>query len=193
MFFDAIVGLLWNMVPSSVEEAPEIPRAGPVAQDHPEAEDLGVVPRRAKISKHMVEKYGYSDACVGCRAIRTGRTGGYRLHSEDCRRRLEARVAEDQEESARHAATAAAEQRQAEYIASRLEAYDKQQQQQPPAPSTPPMPPLDAWPGPGDEGGQKRRWAEISEEELFTEEAVAHSSNDNPENDVTMGGGWGIT
>jgi len=58
-------------------------------------------------------------------------------------------VAEDQEETARHAAAAAAEKRQAEYIASRLEAYDKQQQQQqqqqPPAPSTPPLPPLVAW------------------------------------------------
>ena len=56
MFVDAIVGLPWNMVPSSAEEASEIPRAGPVAQDHPEAEDLGVVPRRAKIFKHMVDK-----------------------------------------------------------------------------------------------------------------------------------------
>jgi hypothetical protein len=152
-----------------------------------------VVLRRTKISKHMMGKYGYSESCVGCRAIRTGRIGGYRLHSEDCRRRLEARVAEDQEETARHAATAAAEQRQAEYIASRLEAHDKQQhqQQQRPAPSTPPMPPLVAWQpaGPAAEGGQKRSWAEVSEEELFSEEAVAASS---PDPDVTMGGGRGI-
>ena len=52
------------------------------------------------------------------------------------------------------------------------------------------MPPLVAWQpaGPAAEGGQKRSWAEISEEELFSEEAVAYSSSSNPDPDVTMGG-----
>ena len=92
---DSIVGTPWNMVPVN-EEAPEIPRAGPVAQDHPEAENIGIVPRRAGITRRMIEKYGYSDNCVGCRASRTGKTN--RLHSEDCRRRMEGRVKEDEEE-----------------------------------------------------------------------------------------------
>ena len=52
IFFDAMVGTPWNMVPQADAEVPEIPRAGPVAQDHPEAEDLDVVPRRPRTSKY---------------------------------------------------------------------------------------------------------------------------------------------
>jgi len=49
-FFDSITGTPWNMVPAADAEAPELPRAGPVAQDHTEAEGVDVVRRRAGIT-----------------------------------------------------------------------------------------------------------------------------------------------
>ena len=57
-YLDSIVGTPWDMVPAANAEAPEIPRAGPVAQDHPEAENIDIVPRRAGIARRMIEQYG---------------------------------------------------------------------------------------------------------------------------------------
>ena len=67
-YFDGVIGTPWDMVPQAAAEALEIPRAGPIDQGHPDADDLDVVPRRAKITKGMLEKYGYTPSCAGCEA-----------------------------------------------------------------------------------------------------------------------------
>ena len=51
------------------------------------------VPRRMDISKQVLEEYGYTKGCQGCRAIimKTARQG----HSEGCRKRLEREAKDD--------------------------------------------------------------------------------------------------
>ena len=101
-----------------------------------------------------------------------------RLHSEDCRKRLEARIQEDEAEGHRRQHLEAAERRQTEYLSRRLEEQDRQRQDQLlPAPFTPPMPPLPQQPQPQqhqpeqpqqqqpEQPQQKRRWADLEADE----------------------------
>ena len=44
-------------------------------------------PRRFQITKHDIEKVGYSDGCMGCNAMRAGKPS--QRHSEYCRRQVQ--------------------------------------------------------------------------------------------------------
>ena len=52
--------------------------------------------RRMKITARMLEKYGYSDGCDGCRYRRAG-LGESRNHTEECRKRIEAEMDRDED------------------------------------------------------------------------------------------------
>lgn len=54
-------------------------------------------PRRLKITQKMLERYGYSEGCEGCRYKETG-LREQRPHSEACRRRVEAAMEDDEED-----------------------------------------------------------------------------------------------
>ena len=69
-----------------VEEQP-IPSA-----QEPQARQV----RRMRISAPMLEKYGYSEACEGCRFRRAG-LGESRNHTEECRSRIEKAMENDDE------------------------------------------------------------------------------------------------
>ena len=64
-------------------------------------EELGInlidvsdkVPREFKITKEDCRKFGYSDACPGCRSLREGRA--YQPHTEACRNRFKEKLKED--------------------------------------------------------------------------------------------------
>ena len=68
------------------------------AQLKPEEEDIinkGVHLRRFRITIPMLNKYGYTEECEGCRFKQAGLNNS-RAHSERCRRRLSEAVAKDE-------------------------------------------------------------------------------------------------
>ena len=67
-----------------------------------------------------VQKYGYSMNCPGCRSVMTGATA--HAHTEECRRRLESCLAEDEETKFR---SEAAKLRVDNWLASRNESTEK--------------------------------------------------------------------
>jgi len=117
-------GLPWDMMPEEGGE-PEVPRAMRTeGTEEKEKDDDGqvVVPRRAKIKKVDLERYGYTPNCRGCFNSRFGLPA--RIHSEECRKRIDQRAQEDAENDRRRTMLEAADRRQTEYIAGRVEATD---------------------------------------------------------------------
>ena len=55
------------------------------------------IPRTVYITRAMLERHGYSEGCHRCNAMRCGQTYGTGGHSGDCRRRMEAAFAQDEE------------------------------------------------------------------------------------------------
>ena len=55
------------------------------------------IPRAVYITRAMLERHGYSEGCQRCNAMRRGQTYGTGGHSGDCRRRMEAALAQDEE------------------------------------------------------------------------------------------------
>ena len=52
--------------------------------------------RRMKITAHLLQKYGYTDGCDGCRYRRAG-LGEHRNHTEACRTRIETKMEQDED------------------------------------------------------------------------------------------------
>ena len=55
------------------------------------------IPRAVYITRAMLERHGYSEGCQRCNAMRRGQTYGTGGHTADCRRRMEAALAQDEE------------------------------------------------------------------------------------------------
>ena len=72
------------------------------------------------IKKADVQKFGYSMNCPGCRSVMTNTTA--RVHTEECRKRLESCLAEDEETKLR---SEAAKLRVDNCLASRVESTEK--------------------------------------------------------------------
>ena len=61
----------------------------------PEVSEKEIVPRRRVITMRELEKYGFTPGCIGCEAKRRGgvaKSG----HNEECRRRIEAKMNDDE-------------------------------------------------------------------------------------------------
>ena len=75
---------------------------------------------RVYIEKADVQKFGYSMNCPGCRSMMTNTTA--RAHTEECRKRLESCLAEDEETKLR---SEAAKHRVDNWLASRIGSTEK--------------------------------------------------------------------
>jgi thiol-disulfide isomerase/thioredoxin len=97
-----IVGLPWKPNPKAegadipdatrvriLPECPEIPRQ-PVMTEKKE-----YAMRRFYLTKTDLEKHGYTPGCPACEAIRVGKSRAGIFHTDGCRQRLEAKIAED--------------------------------------------------------------------------------------------------
>ena len=75
---------------------PEIPEP----QEHRSAsapDPSRPIPRAVYITRAMLERHGYSEGCQRCNAMRRGQIYGTGGHSGDCRRGMEAALAQDEE------------------------------------------------------------------------------------------------
>ena len=69
-----------------------------VAAPRPKAEEW--VPKRTYLRKHVeFAKYGFTDECPGCESAQAGAKN--RAHSENCRKRVEERMGEDNDQKKR--------------------------------------------------------------------------------------------
>ena len=102
------------------EMAVPMPAAAPVPQVVVVAAAVDRAASRLYIRRADVQKYGYSMNCPGCRSVMTNTTA--RAHTEECRRRLENCLAEDEETNFR---SEAAKHRVEGWLASRVEPTDK--------------------------------------------------------------------
>ena len=120
--FDAIRGTPSD--PSAVgggdgayHELPRAPLPRPVEPVAP------AVARRVLIQKKFLEKFGYSEGCAKCRAMRRNEEGKASLgHSARCRERIEQAMSEDEELSK---VLAAANERQDQYLSAEVERGDR--------------------------------------------------------------------
>ena len=89
--------------PPTVEDLDRIighPHAPPEPEEHRPAtapDPSRPIPRAVYITRAMLERHGYSERCQRCNAMRRGQTYGTGGHSADCRRRMEAALAQDEE------------------------------------------------------------------------------------------------
>ena len=72
-----------------------MPAPAPVPQVVVAAAPVDRATSRVYIKKADVQKFGYSMNCPGCRSAMTNTTA--RAHTEECRKRLESCLAEDEE------------------------------------------------------------------------------------------------
>jgi len=127
---DQVIGVPWNLEPNkeeNEEDGTERPRA--IAGERPgprqgDEDGVEVVPRRMKITREDLEKYGYTQGCKGCIHSRLRRPA--RVHTDECRRRIEEKIKAEEEGNLRRARQEAAEHRQTEYIAKELERRDNE-------------------------------------------------------------------
>ena len=139
---EMLVGTLGLRVPHDVEGhavEPESRRAGEIAADALPSDMAVPMPAPAPVPQVVVaaapadrdagslyiriadvQKYGYSMNCPGCRSVMTITTA--RAHTEECRKRLESCLAEDEETKFR---SEAAKLRVDNWLASRVESTDK--------------------------------------------------------------------
>ena len=97
-----------------------MPAPAPVPQIVVAAAPVDRAASRLYIRRADVQKYGYSMNCLGCRSVMTNTTA--RAHTEECRRRSENCLAEDEETKFR---SEAAKLRVEGWLASRVESTDK--------------------------------------------------------------------
>ena len=97
-------GTPWNPNPAAGEMAADalpadmalpMPVPAPVPQVVVAAAPVDRAASRVYIKKAHVQKYGYCMNCPGCRSVMTNTTA--RAHTEECRKRLEICLAEDEE------------------------------------------------------------------------------------------------
>ena len=104
-----IVGVSWLMTPTQETDAGEIPefRVVPASERSPgdRTDQIGnQLPRRVKMAKDVMDKYGRTPQCLGCINLRIGKY--HRPHLESCRRRIEDLM--NQDTTLRHRIQAAA-------------------------------------------------------------------------------------
>ena len=128
-FLTTLKGTPWNPNRAAVEMAADalpagmavpMPAPSPVPQVVVAAAPVDRAASRLYIRRADVQKYGYSMNCPGCRSVMTNTTA--RAHTEECRRRLENCLAEDEETKFR---SEAAKLRVEGWLASRVESTDK--------------------------------------------------------------------
>ena len=118
-------GTPWNPNPAAADALPAdmavpMPAPAPVPQVVVAAAPVDRAASRVYIKKADVQKYGYSMNCPGCRSVMTNTTA--RAHTEECRKRLESCLAEDEETKLR---SEAAKLRVDHWLASRVESTEK--------------------------------------------------------------------
>ena len=103
-FLMTLKGTPWNPNPAAGEMAADalpadmavpMPAPAPVPQIMVAAAPVERAASRVYIKKADVQKFGYSMNCPGCRSVMTNTTA--RAHTEECRKRLESCLAEDEE------------------------------------------------------------------------------------------------
>ena len=128
-FLTTLKGAPWNPNPAAGEMAADalpadmavpMPAPAPVLQVVVAAALVDRAASRVYIKKADVQKYGYSMNCPGCRSAMTGTTA--LAHTEECRRRLENCLAQDEETKFR---SEAAKLRVEGWLASRVESTEK--------------------------------------------------------------------
>ena len=76
------------------ERMEDIPRATPQVV-HPTTD--GPVARRVIINREYIEKFGYTEGCTKCKAIRTDNPFYHGAHNQVCRMRIDTDMARDPE------------------------------------------------------------------------------------------------
>ena len=91
---EAVVGTPWKMVPSAQDMSeprvlPPLP-ADQQLRDPPKPKEAEVrAPLRPIIQKSDLSRWGFTDGCLRCRQMRSGKGEDGSKHSEKCRKRLE--------------------------------------------------------------------------------------------------------
>ena len=128
-FLMTLKGTPWNPNPAAGEMAADalpagmavpMPAPAPVPQIAVAAAPVDRAARGLYIKKADVQKFGYSMNCPGCRSGMTNTTA--RAHTEECRKRLESCLAEDEETKLR---SEAAKLRVDNWLASRVGSTEK--------------------------------------------------------------------
>ena len=100
--------------PSDIREPPTVEPAG---QDFARP-----IPRAIRITKEMLDKHGYSQKCLKCRAMKHGTPQGTLGHSAECRKAMMEKLKEDPEYREKLAET---ENRKNQYFAEEVEREDR--------------------------------------------------------------------
>ena len=128
-FLMTLKGTPWNPNPAAGEMAADalpadmavpMPAPAPVSQIVVAAAPVDRAASRVYIKKADVQKFGYSMNCLGCGSEMTNTTA--RAHTEECRKRLESCLAEDEETKLR---SEAAKLRVDNWLASRVGSTEK--------------------------------------------------------------------
>ena len=94
----SIIGVPWQMTPipdTGMEEIPEFRVISPEGRSGEEHVDQvgSQMPRAAKLTKDIMEQYGYTPQCAGCINLRLGKY--HRAHTSSCRSRVEDQLKRD--------------------------------------------------------------------------------------------------
>ena len=128
-FLTTLKGTQWNPNPAAGETAADafpadmavpMPVLAPVPHVVVAAALVDRAASRLYIRRSDVQKYGYSMNCPGCRSVMAGTTA--RAHTEECRRRLENCLAQDEETKFR---SEAAKLRVDNWLSSRVESAER--------------------------------------------------------------------
>ena len=93
--FDVFRGVPWEPIPGIGGEELRTFVSLPVERSSPEPMLRSIddyVPRRFRIRKEDLERYGYIVGCPGCKAANRGQP--HVAHAEECRKRIESKLAE---------------------------------------------------------------------------------------------------
>ena len=143
------------------------------------------IPRAFRITKDMLEKHGYSDRCVKCRMMRQGLQQGTMGHSVECRKRMEALVAKDEEYQSR---LEQANARKNQYLAEEQEEDVKKRKAASDSISRPATAPVDSTGiDPGMTGGQPGEPVEIKGQSSSSSQDPMSTSTEVPGSPITGG------
>ena len=116
-FLNKIVGAPW--APTGVMKGnEEVVCPARLRPEEPVEIDEPFVPRNMKITKAIINKFGYPRRCPRCRALTQGEASTTLAHSRECRERIEQQIRSDSELKQR---LEAAEERKTRYLAGEVE------------------------------------------------------------------------
>ena len=88
--FNDIRGTPWEPIPGregiEIKSKVVIPASRTEPRQLVEGEEKEFIVRRARISREVIRKVGFTIGCPGCRAVNRGQSAVY--HNEECRRRI---------------------------------------------------------------------------------------------------------